>query len=821
MKCPSVAALWASTPPSHQITAAAVLPSAFSLFTGGSDGAIIRWSVSAPSILPICLLSGHAASISSLTATSTSSLLSTCTAGVLCLWSATASSRCRRRRKLPPWSGTPLIVKSDPLSSSHVFVLCGSAEHGGSHPQPSRKYVVMIVDCVSLNVVKSVFHGGLSIGSPLEMGVFGSEVLLIDGNGRIQLLDVSESSDMDGLEGSVVSCTSTSSDAGSMSTGENSEGLIQAVASDQEGRILALVYASRCLLKWVAEGNVIGEISIVGSSLCREESNDKLITGIFLPDASFNVRDTGDDGIFRSLALCSNNGTAMFYSISIVGNLFDYKPVCEIPPTSSTVERRDIFSFCQFNEFLVRIESECITVGESLLWQPYISTWSFESLYSSSYLSKKILEGGFPCEKSISNGRIVSSSMVLSEDSFVPYAIVYGFYTGEIEVIRFLESMTGIGGIFPHISDNIISGHTGPVLCLASHHMHTQGRFTRALMSGSKDCTVRVWDLDTGILLAVMHHHVASVRQIILPPEWTYQPWNDCFLSVGDDDCVALVSLETLRVERVFPGHIYYPSMVAWDGNKGYIACLCRNLKPNTDTVSLLYIWDLKTGALERVTRGAASNSMFDHFCNNIYKNTIAGGILGGTTSASSLLLPVFKDPKSSKKANKIILNLQQKGPVLRSTHDIRDDMLGLTAKQQHGPSQKAHQEKKKVPIKCSCPFPGIASLRFDLAALMSPLAHVSCHLSKETAFRKGEEVDSPAKESPEGRLLRFSLCFLHLWGVDTELDRLLVEEMNVCKPDVCHITAGIIGDRGAMSLMFPGVEPTLEVNSYNELIMV
>jgi WD repeat-containing protein 7 len=721
---------------------------------------------------------------------------------------------------LPPWSGAPLIVKSDPLSSSHVFVLCGSAEHGGSHSHPSRKYVVMMVDCVSLNVVKSVFHGALSIGSPLEMGVFGTEVLLIDGNGRSQLLDVSESSDMDGQdhEGSVVSYSSVSSDAGSMSTGENSEDLIQAVDFDQEGKILALVYASRCLLKWVSEGTVIGEIPVVGSSLCREESNDKLITGIFLPDESFNVQYTVDDGIFRSLALCNSNGAAMFYSISIVGNLFDYKPVCEIPPTSSTLERRGIFSFCQINKFLVRIEAECITVGESLLWQPYISTWSFESLYSSSYLSNKISEGGFPCEKSISNGRIVSSSMVLSEDSYVPYAIVYGFYTGEIEVIRFMESVTGIGGIFPHISDKIISGHTGPVLCLASHHMSIQGRFTRALMSGSKDCTVRVWDLDTGILLAVLHHHVAPVQQIILPPEWTYQPWNDCFLSVGDDDCVALVSLETLRVERFFPGHIYYPSMVAWDGNKGYIACLCRNLKPSTDTVSLLYIWDLKTGALERIIRGAASNSMFDHFCNNIYKNTIAGGRLGGTTSASSLLLPVFKDLKNSQKANKNVMNLQPKGPVLRSTHDIRDDMLGLRLgsnfpKQQHAPFQKVMpQEKKKVPIKCSCPFPGIASLRFDIAALMSPLVHVPCHLSKEATFRKGEEVESPAKESPEGRLLRFSLCFLHLWGVDAELDRLLVEEMNVCKPDACHITAGTVGDRGAMSLMFPGVETTLEV---------
>jgi hypothetical protein len=74
-------------------------------------------------------------------------------------------------------------------------------------------------------------------------------------------------------------------------------------------------------------------------------------------------------------------------------------------------------------------------------------------------------------------------------------------------------------------------------------------------------------------------------------------------------------------------------------------------------------------------------------------------------------------------------------------------------------------------------------------------------------------EMDSPSRESLEGRLLRFSLCFLHLWDVDCELDKLLVDEMQVCKPEGCHIATGVVGDRGSFTLMFPGKEATLEVN--------
>ncbi|RVW43078.1 hypothetical protein CK203_086616 [Vitis vinifera] len=105
---------------------------------------------------------------------------------------------------------------------------------------------------------------------------------------------------------------------------------------------------------------------------------------------------------------------------------------------------------------------------------------------------------------------------------------------------------------------------------------------------------------------------------IILCPPRTDRPWSDCFLSVGEDFCVALTSLETLRVERMFPGHPSYPAKVVWDGARGYIACLCRNYSGTSDAVDVLFIWDMKTGVRERVLRGTASHSMFDNFCKGI-----------------------------------------------------------------------------------------------------------------------------------------------------------------------------------------------------------
>ncbi|XP_072984917.1 uncharacterized protein [Typha latifolia] len=910
MKCPSVACLWPGAAPPHHVTASAVIPHhPAALYTGGSDGSIIWWDLSSSEIRPVAILCGHAAAISGLAVVggaSASSIVSVCTAGVLCAWSSGAG-RCRRRRKLPSWVGIPTHLSSLPSSLRHVCLVCSSAAaDGDDFGKRSPRCAVVIIDSYSLNVVKTAFHGILSIGPPKALVVVAAseeaerktkDAILVDGHGRIQVMDVSES-DQDGQDG-IFSNSSSSFPP----IGENSGEGVRAVAVSADGKLLVLVSESRCLFKRVSDGITVGEISLVGSSLCEAESmsKDRLIGGFFLQGSELGTGNS-DDSTVRIVAFWSTNGAGIVYRISASCTIFEFEPLCEIPAMTSMPEGKADIRFCQLNSDLVRVDSHCFAIGESLLWKPYVSRWVVPKLESNVFdslgsppLSTLLAEGGLPGEeyrtwpsccvneaKEVNkkcpvdfdelhvepensylamSKRIVSSSMVLSEDFYAPYAVVCGFYSGEIEVIQFMnvfpEAKSRSEGTYPHIFERFFPGHTGAILCLAAHRMHARAeeqRFSRALISGSLDCTIRIWDLDTGSLLSVMHHHVAPVRQIILPPPWTHCPWNDCFLSVGDDDCVALVSLHTMRVERMFPGHPSYPLMVAWDSKKGYIACLCRSPHSSDDTVSVLYLWDVKTGARERIIRGTASLSMFDHFCRGISKNAITGSILGGTTSASSLLLPLISDKsfsqfhstESKKEINMSSAagnshrgkdNLQLSASLAQSSkgkvpeigvQEVQNDMLGNNAAKDAS-SERIHQ-KKKLPVKCSCPFPGIASLRFDLSALMFPpamlncdkqvKAHVSDHGSKGATFQDGtlndssdvQPIDSPSKTSLEGRLLRFSLCFLHLWDVDHELDKLLVDEMDICKPEGFCIAPGVPGDRGSITLMFPGMQATLEL---------
>lgn len=875
----------------------------------------------------MALLCGHASTISDLSPCSSTesdlhgakALLSVCADGVLCVWTA-GSGRCRRRRKLPPWAGSPSLVSPLPSSPRYACIICTSPDSVGHHAHEGSKYAVVIVDSWSLNVLRTVFHGGLLIGPVKSMMVIPllddggqkrHEVILVDGHGKTQFFRVSEK-EHDGEEASSPQRDS-SSDATASISGRSflDEPNAVAVAVSIDGKILALIWANYCVFKLVKDGATVGEIHLAGSSLLNECSSKKsqLIGGMFLREEDEqNPSEPEDlaDGFTRRFFVWSNTGAGVVYMVSISDVTFKFQLQCEIPANPNMLDENKSVHFCQLNQCLVRAESLCFRVGGSLVWKPVITNWSIKK--SSGMVDDRpcatemLGEGSFSVEPAFaimnpvgegtekniqdsclgyssgSSGKYdddssdffgvnnaVSSSMVLSKDLYGPYAVVYGFYNGQIEICQFVNvfheknSYPGRSNNsnYLQISERVFDGHTGAVLCLAAHHMTAYSEeltFHNVLISGSMDCTTRIWNMDTGNLILVMHHHVAPIRQIILPPTWTCHPWNNCFLSVGEDCCVALVSLETLRVERMFPGHPSYPSMVAWDCTKGYVACLCRNLQSLSDAVSVLYLWDVKTGVRERIIRGTASQSMFDHFCRGIHKNSITGTILGGTTSASSLHLSAPKDAiislsnakpeagailpkivKSHRSMDSFDSNTNQlehakaRKPILMHAPNACDVDHDLARNISTSQTKSQRASRKRHPVKCSCPFPGIAVLKFDLSSLMFPLSkqnsdkQMNFQVSenditepsgrhKSSTFNSQGPDSSLIKGSLEGHILRFSLCFLHLWDVDDELDKLLEDEMHICKPEGCRIGAGVIGDRGSLTLMFPGLCSTLKV---------
>ncbi|CAI0414701.1 unnamed protein product [Linum tenue] len=944
MKCRSVACLWPITPPSHRITAAAVLNHPPTLYTGGSDGSIIWWTLSTSEsnseVKPVAMLCGHGARIADLAichpvvslddkrtdnssddATSYGALFSACLDGVLCVWSR-GSGHCRRRRKLPPWVGSPSIIRTLPTSSRYVCICSVDAAHSspghstsveGSQPQVDEdvhhskptKCTVVVVDSYSLTIVQTVFHGVLSIGQLKFMDIVLSgedgethSVLMADSSGKVQLAPILKDSPADSKVETALDKNLPFEEAIS-GNGLGEGGEVVSVAT--HGNIVALVLQTCCLFRQLTNNITIGQISFVDQLVFTEGNHVHSIVlgGTFLKSVDSPGLQCNQDNFLENFVVWNSAGAAIVYLVSYLDDIFKCEPLCKVPGASHAVDTKLMISFVQLKDHLIRFESVCFNVEEPLHWQPHFTVWSLldkqderaewskncqkcgESDPFSGWISgsdslfelngcdgrrtpKKISPTSSPSFKpekelkdkhtgrSMLEVQTVSSSMVISENLFVPYAIVYGYFNGEIEVVRFdmlpAHDLHNEEQSLHHDPDlcasrQYFTGHTGAVLCLAAHRLRRPSdgcSCSQVLVSGSSDCTIRIWDLDGGNPIIVMHHHVAPVRQIIFPPAQTEYPWSDCFLSVGEDSCIALASLQTLKVERMFPGHPSYPEKVVWDGLRGYVASLCHKQSATSHAVDVLYIWDVKSGAQERVLRGAASHSMLDHFCKGISASSTSGSFLNGNTSVSALLFPIIEDGSFSPSHR----NHSEKKPLSytvpnRANPASSEGQENKQTTAKLSPTKLFHFQSNKHPIRCTCPFPGIASLSFDLSSLISShdkQLSVSVtsgnqehrnvkeqeipspqHVSGHDGFDKGSVSADPEDEhnwtrSLEVYLLRFSLSFLHSWDIDSNLDRLLIADMKLRRPANFILASGLQGDKGSLTLTFPGSSGILEM---------
>ncbi|GFZ01461.1 transducin/WD40 repeat-like superfamily protein [Actinidia rufa] len=901
MKCRSVACIWAASPPSHRVTAAAALSHPPTLYTGGSDGSIVWWNTSATGsnkkeIVPVAMLCGHAAPIADM--------------GI-------RSGHCKHRRKMPPWVGSPSVLRPLPRNPRYVCVaycfidaihlvdrqFLESSEGGEASTDKDPQYwkpskcTVVVVDTFTLTIVQTIFHGNLSIGPLRFMAVVPpvedmekQSVLLGDSYAKLQRVQILKETNSDGVYGTPLHNLEMADWAE-----DSSEGL-QVVAFATSGKVLAHIYTTYCIFRLVASGTTIGQISFSNDQLFHEEGSGQsnVIGGMFLEsDDAMKMLET-KDSIAENFAVRNNRGFAVVYRITYSDCIFHFEFLSVIPAVTHPINMRLSILFIQLSFYLLRIESICFRVEEPLLWKPHVTTWLLphnrdnnlnlhqecqmlsEGRFFVDWIGSSTYPNETECVSTILAGNRLAGGPSFPRRTVILVTI---FHNGDIEVVRFNVFLEGIESdsrsqvheIDSNVSKQYFLGHTGAVLCLAAHRMVSAAKgwsLNRVLVSGSMDCTIRIWDLDSGNLITVMHDHVAPVSQIILPPPQTDHPWNDCFLSVGEDSCITLVSLETLHVERMFPGHPYCPAKVVWDGTRGYLACLCHNDSGISDSLDVLYIWDVKIGARERVLRGTASHSMFDHFCEGINTKSPSGGVLNGNTSASSLLLPLVEDANISQSHSKKLGKGVSSSNIFPSMANITEGNASLIHSTK-GNSAKLYSLKSSIlqnnkhPINCACPFPGIAALSFDLGWLMSLFqkheifkdggekqgnTHVNelgaelstgdkqyinhvkeqradkpspRHMSTDGSILDASEVHGTSSDtavnddwirSLEGCLLLFSLSFLHLWDVDLELDKLLMIEMKLKRPENLLLSSGLQGDRGSLTLTFPSLMATLEL---------
>ena len=116
------------------------------------------------------------------------------------------------------------------------------------------------------------------------------------------------------------------------------------------------------------------------------------------------------------------------------------------------------------------------------------------------------------------------------------------------------------------------------------------------IVSGSKDCTIRIWDLDTGEQIRVLQGHENSVNALALTSDDMY------IISGSSDDTLRIWNLETGEQIHVLQGHENSVYAIAVTSDDRYIVSGSKDCT--------IRIWNLQTGEQIRVLQGHENSVM-------------------------------------------------------------------------------------------------------------------------------------------------------------------------------------------------------------------
>ena len=114
--------------------------------------------------------------------------------------------------------------------------------------------------------------------------------------------------------------------------------------------------------------------------------------------------------------------------------------------------------------------------------------------------------------------------------------------------------MARFGQLMPcSASIHTLRGHTSTVRCLKMSDANTA-------ISGSRDTTLRIWDISTGIAKGILMGHQASVRCLEI--------YGDLVVSGSYDTTAKIWSISTGQCLRTLQGHFSQIYAIAFDGQR-------------------------------------------------------------------------------------------------------------------------------------------------------------------------------------------------------------------------------------------------------------
>ncbi|KAJ3391542.1 hypothetical protein HDU92_008992 [Lobulomyces angularis] len=371
-------------------------------------------------------------------------------------------------------------------------------------------------------------------------------------------------------------------------------------------------------------------------------------------------------------------------------------------------------------------------------------------------------------------------------------------------------------------------GHTDKITAMVYLGIVNTGEPVKnILISGSADCSVRLWNTDTGALLGTFITHAASITTLIPisltaespPPVTDYENTTDglnsvlqllrlknAVLSIGEDNSFSLIDVDEIYCKTRFVGQQTKITNLYWKVNDEVLIAGCESGE--------IYVW--QTGSRK------------DPLLMTSWLAAIGPFRISNLIPHSYLILPLFAETENSPYFT-ILVNVKRLineihngqyilSPTTGTTIETKDtvDYVGSDEDEKCAKKvslnrkmdrksiykEKEAENAKELPVKHNASSIS-NSFSSTLANVQHP--HFHHHIGKSTENQiivKPSEVQKVLETKninsncgkPDSVLINCILSSLITWRIDKEVEEICIEQVGL-RPCERHI---VVGQRGA-----------------------
>jgi len=143
----------------------------------------------------------------------------------------------------------------------------------------------------------------------------------------------------------------------------------------------------------------------------------------------------------------------------------------------------------------------------------------------------------------------------------------------------------------------LAAAHRGSVTKLLHPFYHGASVDSSIYISGSSDCSIKVWKLDT--LLHTFKNQAGVVVNLLCPPADSALLKRGCFCSISSDHSFAIYSIDAMSCIHMISGLSSPVHEVRWRCADDFVVLWCGG-----DTNHTVYVWQLSSGHLDRKATG-------------------------------------------------------------------------------------------------------------------------------------------------------------------------------------------------------------------------